>query len=190
MTNLLDQAELVVKHRPKAVELRVGYDVYDAQGSALGSVVQVGRDNLERTLRPQRADNAQTALDMIDASGEVLLRLTHIQALKSSLVVAYPDGSDAGRIRLENIVGKSRFALEVAGSSVGAMAAQTWRKRNFVIADSDGAAVGRIDMTKGSSADFAHENDYRVQLAQPLADPLRSLAAAAVIAVDMILWER
>jgi uncharacterized protein YxjI len=156
----------------------------------LGSVVQVGRDNLAKTLRPQRADNAQTSLEMTDTDGGVVLGLTHIQAFKSSLLVARPDGSGLGRIRLENVVGKSRFALDVAGTSVGAVAAQTWRKRNFVATDTDGDEVARIDMTKGSSADFSHENAYAVHIGQPLQDPLRSLVVAAAIAVDMILWER
>jgi uncharacterized protein YxjI len=190
MATVLDRTDLVVKHRPKVVELRVGYDVYDPQGTLVASVVQTGRDNLEKTLHPKREDNAQTSLAMSDPSGSVLLLVTHVQALKSSLVVAGPDGAEIGRIRLENLVGKSRFALEVAGSKVGALTAETWRKRSFVLVDGGAAEIARVDMTRGTSGDFSHENDYAVHIAQPLDDPLRSLAVAAVIAVDMILWER
>ena len=48
MTNWLDERELVVKQRAKLMGVRVEYDVYGADGGELGSVVQVGRDQLER----------------------------------------------------------------------------------------------------------------------------------------------
>ena len=191
MTSLFDQTDIVVKHRPKLVERRVGYDVYDQQGTVtLGSVVQAGRDNVAKMLRPRRSDNAQTAFEMSDPSGLVLLLLTHIRAFKSSLVVALPDGSEVGRIRLENLFGKSRFALEVAGTRAGAMKAATWRKRSFPVVDAAAAEIARVDMTHGSSGDHAHNNHYAVHIDGPLENPLRSFAFAAVIAVDMILWER
>jgi hypothetical protein len=190
MTSLLDQSDFVVKHRPKLMERRVGYDIYDEQGTVLGSVVQVGRDNLEKTLRPSRADNVQTPFEMSDVAGSVVLALTHVKAFKSSLVVGRPDGSEIGRIRLENILGKSRFAIEVAGARVGAVTAKTWRKRSFAITDGETAEIAGIEMTHGSSGDHSHQNVYEVHIQRLLADPLRSLAVAAVIAVDLTLWER
>jgi len=190
MTSLLDRSDFVVKHRPKLMERRVGYDIYDEQGTVLGSVVQVGRDNLEKTLRPSRADNVQTPFEMSDVAGSVVLALTHMKAFKSSLVVARPDGSEIGRIRLENILGKSRFALEVAGARVGALTAKTWRKRSFVLADGQSAEIAGVDMTHGSSGDHSHQNVYDVHIHRTLEDPMRSLAVAAVIAVDLMLWER
>ena len=190
MPGLLDETDLVVKHRPKLLERRIGYDVYGLQDNHLGSVVQVGRDNLEKTLHPQRSDNAQTAFEMSDAADRVVLQLTHIQALRSSLVVNNAAGSEVGRIRLEKILGKSRFDFEAAGARVGAMNAASWRKRGFLILDGAGDEIARIDMTRGSSGDHAHHNEYAVHIHRHLQDPLRSLTLAAVIAVDMILWER
>src|SRR5439155_11008355 len=61
MTNWLDERELVVKQRAKLMGVRVEYDVYGADGGELGSVVQVGRDQLERTLHP-KADAGQVEL--------------------------------------------------------------------------------------------------------------------------------
>jgi hypothetical protein len=190
VSNLLEQSDLVVKHRPKLLERRVGYDIFDERGAPVGSVVQIGRDNLEKTLRPSRADNAQTSFEMSDASGAVVLLLTYRQALKSSLVVAHPDGSEIGRIRLENLIGASRFTLDLAGANVGAMTATSWRKRNFVIVDGAANEIARIDMTHGSSGDHAHHNEYAVHVHGRPADPFRSFTLAAAIAVDMILWER
>ena len=190
MTNLLDQTDLVVKRRPMLFERRVGYDVLDQQGTLLGSAVQVGRDNLEKVLRPRRSDNARTSFELSEHSGVVVLRLTHIQAFKSSLVVELPNAVEVGRIRLEKLLGKSRFALEVAGAGVGAISAETWRNKNFVVVEGQAAELARIDMTSGNSGDHSHANDYTVHINRRLEDPLRSLAVAAVIAVDMILWNR
>lgn len=190
MLSVLDQTDFVVRRRPMVFEVRAGYDIYDQQATvALGSVEQVGRDNLEKLKRPQRSDNARTPLELRDPSGPVLL-LTHIQAAKSSLVVERPDGADVGRIRLENLFGKSRFTLEVAGVSAGRVAARTWRRKNFAVVDDQGTEVASIDMAHGSSGDHSHDNHYAVHIASGLVDPLRALAFAAVIAVDTILWTR
>ena len=70
MSSVLTQADFVVKRRPQVFEVRSGYDIYDAgSASAVGSVEQVGRDNMEKLARPQRADNAKTFLEVRDASG-------------------------------------------------------------------------------------------------------------------------
>ena len=45
-------------------------------------------------------------------------------------------------------------------------------------------------MTHGSSGDHSHDNQYAVHIDRGLADPLRALAFAAVIAVDKIVWTR
>ena len=96
MSSVLDQTDLVIKRRPKVFEVRAGYDIYDARAApALASVEQVGRDNLEKLVRPQRDDNARTSLELREPSGPVLL-LTHVQAARSSLAVARPDGTEVG----------------------------------------------------------------------------------------------
>ena len=190
MSNVLTETDFVVKRRPQVFEVRTGYDICDPQGdSALASVEQVGRDNIEKLTRPQRADNAKTFLELRDASGPVLV-LTHIQAAKSSLVVARPDGVELGRVRLEKLFGKSRFAIEAAGVGMGTVAARTWRNKNFAVCDGSGAEVAQVDMTRGSSGDASHDNQYAVHVDPAVADPLRALAVAVVIAVDMILWTR
>jgi hypothetical protein len=190
MSGVLEHTDFVVKRRPRVFELRAGYDVYDRQSvSALGSVEQVGRDNMEKMLHPQRSDNARTQFELSGASGAVLL-ITHVQALKSSLEVDLPDGSEVGRIRLENLLGRSRFTLEVAAISAGTLAARTWRRKTFAVVDGRNVEVASIEMTKGTSGDLSHDNQYAVHIDGGLGEPLRALAFAAVIAVDTILWTR
>ena len=190
MSGVLDQTDFVVKRRPQLMEVRAGYDVYDQLTmSELGHVEQVGRDNMEKLWHPQRSDNARTPLELRDPSGPVLL-MTHIQAAKSSLVVERPDGTAVGLFRRENFVGKSRLTLEVEGASAGKVAARTWRNKNFAVVNSGGAEIASVDMTHGSSGDHSHDNQYAVHIDSGVADPLRALAFAAVIAVDKILWTR
>ena len=190
MTGLLDATSFMVHHRPAALEVRVGYDVLAADGAVLGTVVQVGRDSVDKTLHPRKDDATTTELELRDASDVPVLRLTRQRALRGSLHVASPDGAAIGSLRLENLVGKSRFAVEANGASVGMLAADSWRKKAFTLTDASGAELARIVMTQGTSGDFSHDNRYSVTVTQPLADPVRSLAVAAVFAVDQILWER
>jgi hypothetical protein len=190
MTGLLDISDLVVKRRPRIFERRAGYDLLDLHGTVMGSVEQAGRDNLEKALRPSRSDNARSFFDMCIPPGSVALRLTHLQALKSSLSVDLPDGSEVGSIHLQNVLGKSRFALEAEGAQIGTMTAKTWRKRSFVVADQHAVELVTIDMTRGRSGDHSHQNEYVVRIDSGSAGPFRLLAVATVIAVDTILWNR
>jgi hypothetical protein len=190
MSGVLDQTDFVVKRRPQLMEVRAGYDVYDQLTmSTLAQIEQVGRDNMEKLMHPQRSDNARTPLELRDPSGPVLL-MTHVQAAKSSLVVERPDGTAVGRFQRVNFVGKARLTLDVEGASAGGVAARTWRNKTFAIVDSEGAEIASVDMTHGSSGDHSHDNQYAVHIDRGLADPLRALAFAAVIAVDKIVWTR
>ena len=203
---MLDERELVIKQRSKLIALRVEFDVFDADGGELGSVVQAGRDAWDKTLHP-RADAATlelaaslgveprtahllTPFEIRSPAGDVLLRLVHIKALKSSVAVCAPDGREIGRITLENVLGKSRFRFEAVGDNVGSMKAVSWKRKNFAIADGEGTEIARVDMTKGTSGDRTDANDYAVHVHRSLEDPLRSLAVASAIAVDLILWQR
>jgi hypothetical protein len=193
VANLLVQTDLVVKRRPKLFEVRTGYDIYDAQAAtALGTVEQVGRDNMEKLTRPKREDNAKTALEVRDASGPVLL-MTHVQAAKSSLEVSRPDGIAIGTFRLQNLFGKSRFeiALMSEPDTKGLeVAARTWRNKTFAMVDGKGAEIASVEMTQGRSGDASHDNQYAVHVEGSVVDPVRALAFAAVFAIDTIVWTR
>jgi hypothetical protein len=204
--SLLEAGELVIKQRAQLMAKRIEFAVLDQHGGELGSVVQVGRDAWDRTLHP-RADGETlelaeslgvdaghahllTPFEMRSSTGEVVLRLVTIKALKTSMVVCAPDGAERGRILLENIVGKSRFGLAAAGTNVGSLKALTWRRKTFAVNNGDGVEVARIEMTAGTSGDRTDANDYAVHILEPLDDPMRSLAVASTIAVDLILWQR
>lgn len=193
MSNLLAGNHFVVKRRPKLFEVRSGYDIYDQGGeAAVGSVEQVGRDNMQKLTRPKREDNAKTFLELRDASGP-LLQMTHVQAAKSSLVVHRPDGAEVGCYRLHNLLGKSKFAITFASEPDMkglSMVARSWRNKSFAMVDGNGAEIASVEMTQGSSGDASHDNQYAVHVVSGLDDSVRSLAFAAVFAVDRIVWTR
>jgi hypothetical protein len=189
VASLFDQTDLVVNRRPQVMEVRGGYDIYDKPATVvLGSVEQVGRDNLEKLKHPQRADNAKTFWEVRDPSGPVLL-FTHVQAAHSSLMVARPDGTDVGLVKLENLFGKKRFAIEIPDMKGLTLASRTWRNKNFVMAGHD-TELASVDMTHGTSGDKSHDNRYAVHIEPGLADPIRLIAFAVVFAVDRIVWTR
>jgi hypothetical protein len=206
VAGLLELTELVVQQRRQLMAPLIGFDLLGADGAAVGSVVQVGRDSWDRTLHP-RADEDTKALaatlgvpesrahlltpyEVRSTTDEVVLRLVLLQAAKSSVVVCRPDGAELGRIRLENHLGKRRLAMEVSGATVGAIRPESARNKAWRVTDAQDAELAQIDMTYGSSGDHTAANDYAVHLRQPLDDPLRSLTVVAVIAVDLIVWQR
>ena len=189
MPSVLDQTDFVVKRKPQVPEVRGSYEFFDTQATTLlASVEQVGRDNMEKLLHPQRADNAKTFWELRDSTGPVLL-MTYVQAAHSSLLVADPDGTDVGAIKLENLFGKKRFEIEpdMKGLSV---AARNWRNKSYAMSDGQGNELASVDMTHGTSGDKSHDNQYAVHVQPGLTDPTRLIAFALVIAVDRIVWDR
>jgi hypothetical protein len=206
VAGLLELAELVVRQRRQLMAPLIEFDLLDAGGGAVGSVTQVGRDNWDKTLHP-RADDETKALaatlgvpadraylltpyELRSTTDEVVLRLVFLQAAKSSVIVCRPDDTELGRIRLENLLGKRRLAMEVAGTRVGAIRPESLRNKSWTVTEAQDVELAHIEMTYGSSGDRTDANDYAVHLRQPLEEPLRSLTAAAVIAVDLIVWQR
>ena len=204
MPSLLDVRELVVKHRPQLLEAVARYDLFDPEGGDLGSVVQVGRDNWDKTVHPSAdaetvalakriGSDPRTAwslkpLEVRSSNDTALFQLIRIKALKSSVVVCRPDGTEVGRICLQNAVGRSRLSLDVEGKTLAVMTA-TFRRRSFLVVDQAGGEIAEVEMTSGSAADHVQGKEYTVSIHRDLADPLQSLTAVAVIAADQILYD-
>jgi uncharacterized protein YxjI len=86
---------------------------------------------------------------VFDAGGAQLgaVRQTGQTTLKSTVVVQRPDGSDAGRIVQENMIGKIRFGIEADGKRMGAIQGENWIAWDFSIKDETGEEVARITKT-------------------------------------------
>jgi uncharacterized protein YxjI len=188
----LTEPVLVVNQKAKIIEVTNEYAVFDRDAKQIGAVRQVGQSTARKALRLLTSLDQflPTRLEIVDATGIVLLRLTRpAKLLKSRVVVEDANGVEIGQIVQQNVVGKIRFSLETAGQPVGSINAENWRAWNFNIQDSSGTEVARITKTWEGLAKtmFTTADNYVVQLHRPLADPLRSLVVAAALGVDTAL---
>jgi uncharacterized protein YxjI len=189
---LFDSPVLVVNQKAKIIEVTNEYAVYDANGTQLGSVVEVGQSALKKAVRilSNYDQFLSHRLEVRDTQGRVQLSLHRpAKFLKSTVVVSGPDGNEIGKIRQENAIGKIRFAFEVGGQKVGGIQAENWRAWDFAINDASGTEVARIKKTwEGlAKAMFTTADNYVVRIHRPLEEPLRHLVVAAAVSVDTAL---
>ena len=189
---LFDSPVLVVNQKAKLIEVTNEYAVYDANGTQLGSVVQVGQGMVRKAVRllSNYDQFLSHRLEVRDAHGRVVLGLHRpAKFMKSKVIVSAPNGGEIGTIRQENAIGKIRFAFEVNGQRVGGIQAENWRAWDFAITDAQGTEVARIKKTfEGlGKALFTTADNYVVRVHRPLEEPLRTLVVAAAVSVDTAL---
>jgi uncharacterized protein YxjI len=190
--SLFSEPVLVVNQKTKLVELNNQYSVYDQDGNVIASVNQVGQSSLKQAARlVSSLDQFMThKLEIVDPSGEVLMRLTRPKkVVKSSVIVSDADDNEIGRIVQRKAIGKIRFALERGGATVGMIKAENWKAWNFRIEDADGNEVARITKTFEGimRTAFTTADNYVVQIHQQIPEPLHSLVVASAVSVDTAL---
>ena len=190
--DIFDEPVLVVNQKAKLIELNNEYAIFDAEGRKIGAVEQVGQTSARKALRlVSNLDQfMKVHLDVTDAAGRQLLRLTRPgKVLKSTVIVERPGVGEVGRLVQENAIGKIRFAMVVGDRKVGSINAENWRAWNFSIRDDTETEVARITKTwEGfAKAAFTTADNDVVQIHRPLEDPLRTLVIAAAVSVDTAL---
>jgi uncharacterized protein YxjI len=190
--DIFSEPTLVVNQKAKLYELNNEYTVYDAEGNKIGAVVQVGQSTARKAVRllSNLDQFLKVKLDVVDAFNRPVLHLTRPgKVLKSTVIVSRPDGSEVGRLKQENAIGKIRFAMLVGEQKLGSINAENWRAWNFSIRDHTETEVARITKTwEGlARAMFTTADNYVVQIHRPLDEPLRSLVVAAAVSVDTAL---
>jgi uncharacterized protein YxjI len=183
---------LVVNQKAKLIELNNQYGVFDQQGHQIASVNQVGQSAAKKALRLlSNLDQFLThKLDVTDASGQVLLRITRpAKVMKSTVIVSHGNDAEIGRIVQDNVFGKIHFTLQSGGQTLGSIRAENWRAWNFRIEDAAGTEVARITKTfEGvAKALFTTADNYVVQIHQQLPQPLLALVVASALSVDTAL---
>ncbi len=183
---------LVVSQKAKLIELSNEYAIFDARGTKIGAVRQVGQSTAKKVLRALTSvDQFLThKLQVVDPDGQPLLALTRpAKVFKSRLTVEDGAGAPVGEIVQENMIGKIHFGLHAGGARIGSVDGENWRAWNFAIRDATGTEVARITKTWEGLAKtlFTTADNYVVQLHRPLEDPLRSLVVAAALGVDTAL---
>ena len=190
--SLFTEPVLVVNQKVKLIELNNEYGVYDANGTQIAAVRQVGQNAAKKVLRALTSlDQYMThRLQIVDMQGQLQMSLTRpAKLVKSRVIVENAAGQEIGQIVQQNAIGKIRFGLEAGGYTHGSINAENWRAWNFSIKDASGQEVARITKTWEGLAKtlFTTADNYVVQIHQQLAEPLRSLVVASALSVDTAL---
>jgi uncharacterized protein YxjI len=190
--SIFDEPILVVNQKAKLMELKQEYSVFNQGGTKIAAVNQVGQSGARKALRllTNLDQFLTTHLDITDAGGRVLMRLTRpAKVFKSTVVVSSGEGQELGRIVQDNVFGKIHFTLQSGGHTYGAIKAENWRAWNFRIEDHNGTEVARITKTWEGLARtmFTTADNYVVQIHTRLEEPLRSLVVASALGVDTAL---
>jgi len=190
--SLLDEPVLVVKQKLKLVELRNEYGVFDPGGRQVGAVTQVGQSPLAFLAR-------------LFTSWDVALPITlGIRGLGGlELLVKKPwftwrcqvtraDGLPLGQIVKQIRLGKARFALlDPGGAQLGEVRAENWRAKDFSVRDGAGQELARVTKRwAGLRELFTDADTYVVEVRPAAADPLRSLAVASCLVIDVIMKQK
>ena len=183
---------LVVNQKAKLFELKNEFSVFDRNGTKIAAVEEIGQSKAKKALRlVSNLDQYMThKLEITDASGQVMLRLTRPRKLiKSSVVVADASDNEIGRIVQDNVFGKIHFTLQTGSETVGSINAENWRAWNFRIEDHTGTEIARITKTFEGvmKAAFTTADNYVVQIHTHIPQPLNSLVVAAALCVDTAL---
>jgi Scramblase. len=191
--SLLQVPTLVVEQRRKLFELNDQYRIFDTGGTQIGVVEQVGQSFL--TLLARIGTDLDVALpvtlQVLDAAGSP--GPVDTQTLFSMrLSVSRPDGA-VGSIHKRIRMGKARFSLlDAAGSQIGEVRAENWRAKDFAVYDGSSNEVARVTKKwRGLATElFTDADTYVVDLTPAAIDPLRTLALAASLAIDVVLKQK
>ncbi len=189
---LLDQPILVVNQKWKIFEVNTEFAIFDANGSQVGAVRQVGQSRFKKLVRFfGNLDQYFThKYQVVDQTGQPVLLVTRPRKfIKSRVIVQDAVGTEVGQIVQQNVFGKIRFGFVIQGQDVGGIFAENWRAWNFSIKDGNGQEVARITKTFEGilKTAFTTADNYVLQVHQPLADPLRQLVYASAVTVDTAL---
>jgi len=191
-TALLDQPVIVVNQKTKLIEVNTEFALYDADGTQIGAVRQVGQSALKKVVRfVGDFDQYFThKFQVVDASGAVQLMVTRpAKLLKSRVHIQDAVGNEIGSVVQQNVFGKIRFAFVVGGQEIGGIFAENWRAWNFSIRDAAGNEVARVTKTFEGllRTAFTTADNYVLQVHGPLSDPLRQMVYASAVCVDVAL---
>jgi uncharacterized protein YxjI len=191
--SLLAQPVLVVNQKLKLVELRNEYSIFDQHGNRIGSVRQARQGPLAFLLRLfTDLDVAlPITLDFVNAAGQTELVL-HKPWFRWVCSVRQPGGAELGTVAKQFRLGKARFGLAgPGGRPLGEVRAENWRAKDFAVVDEQGREVARVTKKwAGLRELFTDADNYVVQLDPAVADPLRSLALASCLAIDVIMKQK
>lgn len=189
---LFTEPILVVNQKAKIIEMVNEYLVFDQHGSKIGAVAEIEQTTAKKVARlVSSLDQFLTHKYEIRDADEnpVLVMIRPRKIMKSSFVVARPDGTEIGRVKQSNMLGKIKFALSAGNANVGSINAENWRAWDFHVTDAGGKEVARVTKTwegLGKTL-FTTADNYVLEIKEPLEDPLLSLVVATSLCIDTAL---
>jgi len=191
--SLLAQQLLVVKQKLKLIELRNEYAVLDQHGRQIGAVVQATQSPLAFLARVFTSwDVALPVTLHILGPGAVPELIVHKPWFTWRCQVSRPDGQPLGEITKQVRLGKARFTLfDPRGAQLGEVRAHNWRAKDFSVLDGAGQPIARVTKKwAGLRELFTDADTYVVEVSPAAADPLRSLAVATCLVIDVVMKQK
>lgn len=194
-TFLQDQPGIGVHQRRKVFEMRNQYELADDAGQKLGNVEQVDQSPFTFVVRLLGDMDVflPVTLSVLDSTGAEVLRL-HKPWFRYAVTVTGGDGNVLGIVRKRVRLGKAVFSVfgPDGTSQLGEVKAENWRARDFRIDDATGTEVARVTKKwRGLLTEaFTDADSYAVTFESTTAEPMRSLALAAALSVDLTMKQK
>jgi scramblase len=190
--SLLAEPVLVVKQKLKLVELRNEYGVFEPGGRPIGAIAQVGQSPLAFLARLFTSWDVALpiTLEIRGLAGVELLVQKPWFAWRCQVTRA--DGLPLGYIVKQVRLGKARFTLlDPGGAQLGEVRAENWRAKDFSVRDGAGQELARVTKRwAGLRELFTDADTYVVEVRPTATDPLRSLAVASCLVIDLIMKQK
>ncbi len=185
--------QIVVEQVRKLFELRNQYGLFAIDGQRIGSIEQVGQGPLAVAVRFLGDLDVALPISLLveDHQGQPVLRLDKAW-FRWVITVTRADATVLGSIRKRWRLGKARFeVLGADGAKVADVRATNWRARDFAFADASGRAVANVTKQwRGLATEMFTDADSYVVDLQGAEEPLRSLALAAALSIDIIMKQK
>jgi len=191
--SLLAQQVLIVKQKLKLIELRNEYAVLDQHGRQIGAVLQATQSPLAFLTRVFTSWDVALPITLhILGPGALPELIVHKPWFTWRCQVSRPDGQPLGQITKQIRLGKARFTLlDQRGAQLGEVRAHNWRAKDFSMLDGAGQPIARVTKKwAGLRELFTDADTYVVEVSPTAADPLRSLAVATCLVIDVVMKQK
>ncbi len=190
------QRDALILQRP-AIEgtFRNEYAVLDERARRIGTLTETRPAALGSRLGLAVADLPllPITLELRDESGVRVVRMAKRWGRMVTHVTG-GDGSPLGCVRRRWRLGKSRFELVSDHTTVGQVRAQNWRATEFTVVDAKGSALVRAEKQRRVVDDqdpaAANAERYLIRIEKDAAEPLRSFAVGAALALEAVVPHR
>jgi hypothetical protein len=188
---LLDSPVLLVQEPARGTRTRAGLDcaVFDQRGTRLGTV-RTAREHLFAKLLRMLTSNDRrevTRVEVLDQHGVRLIRLGRpAWRLKPRVTVSGPSGAEVGEIVPRMAITRLLLTLEAGRQVLGVLEADRHDGTGARVSAPDGQPIARTARNWEVLAALQHpdEGTHVVEVAPGVAEPLRTLAVAALLASD------